>query len=390
MLSILILLTNSFIVADELMLRADVADAGDLLILNNGRVVTGRLLARTGGYDVILPTGRMYVSSEQIRFRAATLDDAYLKMRASLAEFTPGTHVDLARWCLTNHLPAQARRELLDALHLDPQHTDARLILEGIQRQENQRRLMAEQEVSQVRQARLDEIRSGAPLPPRRSLGGLPAELAQSYTRTVQPLLSARCGNVRCHGADRHEFQLISARQTTSSVIAEQNLAAILNQIDLQRPMESPLLQATQGLHGGSRELLFPGQSGRRQIQLLTDWIAAVSAELSPHETTVAENNFVRRQMSGTASSEIIQTAGRQEDFETLASDMPSADVVSEVGTRLTADDTAPKFLKAAAVAVRHDDFDPNLFNQRYHGTVNADSGLPATSESDTSRRESR
>ena len=123
--------------ADELALRSEQQAEEKLLVLLNGRVVSGQLSPRVGGYDVVLPAGRMFVSSQQIRFQADNMDDAYLRMRETLPEFTPNTHLELARWCLANNLPSRARREALDALHLDPHQADAQRMLEALVREEN-------------------------------------------------------------------------------------------------------------------------------------------------------------------------------------------------------------------------------------------------------------
>ena len=53
-----------------------------LLILNNGNVVKGHFTRRTGGFDVALNPGRMFIAEGQIRFQASSMEDAYLKMRA--------------------------------------------------------------------------------------------------------------------------------------------------------------------------------------------------------------------------------------------------------------------------------------------------------------------
>ena len=220
--------------ADELPLRLKKQEQL-LLVLNTGRVVQGHLIPRPGGYDVNLPTGRLFVPASQIRFTATSMDDAYHSMRKSLREFTPDAHLSLARWCLTNQLTSRARGEILDALKLDPYRDDARRMLQNIVR-EQQRVIEAAQPSPE------DTPAEQQLLPDRRSLGGLPPELAQRFTQRVQPILSARCGNSRCHGDGRNSFTVVHSLRRSTAQISELNLAAVLKHIDFQAPENSSLL----------------------------------------------------------------------------------------------------------------------------------------------------
>lgn len=344
--------------ADDLPLRTRNAEQ-QILILNDGNVVKGQFTRRTGGVDVALNPGRMFIAEGQIRFQATSMEDAYLKMRSSMQNLTPTNHIELSRWCIANKLPTFARKELLDALFLNPDHETARLMLESLTREENRaadrQRAIAEAEAAE-RMAESVTMRNM--LPDRRSLGGLPSSLAVTFTRRIQPLLSNKCGNARCHSSGRSGFSIVSIRNGSSAVIAEQNLAAVLSQLDANNPDQSPLLQATTGLHGGSRELLFPGSTGGDQVRLLEAWIHAVAQEIGGQSTDSTPRN---------SSELIVQTA-----FESENSSMNSEPIS---GLLTTAETTQrQRNLKAeqmnteAVIATRHDEFDPDVFNRRFHG----------------------
>ena len=342
--------------SDELPLREKARDEHTLLVLNSGRVVSGQLTPRTGGYDVQLPAGRMFVASEQVRFQARNMDDAYLRMRSSLRERTPNTHMELARWCLANRMPGKARSEVLDALHLDPYREDAKRMLET---------LVREQQVVSPSVNRQQIPRSGGPLvdnvtlntpgmmPERRSLGGLPKSLARTFTQTVQPIVVNKCGNARCHGAGQNTFAVFSIKGGSTSRIAEQNLAAVLNQIDLTNPSRSPILKATMGVHGDNRKLLFSGQSGGRQAEALRKWVAGVAREISPSSAGTLGDTEAGRPAAGVAT----ETA--------TDSGLPGEETLDTISRHRTVQNR--KFVRDAVVATRHDDFDPNIFNRRYH-----------------------
>lgn len=345
--------------ADELLLRAPETERSQLLVLLSGRVVEGQLTPRQGGYDVALPAGRMFVPAEQIRFSADNLRDAYQQLRDSIVELTPNAHLDLARWCLTNRLPTYARREILDALHLDPYRDEARRMLEAVVREEQRAARSVTESTSSYD---INDLQSPELLPERRSLGGLPRETARTFTRRIQPLIANKCGNARCHGADRHAFKVVLPRGGSTAYIAEQNLAAILNQLNFADPDQSALLTEVTGLHGGSRDLLFPGRVGGQQLDSLREWVRDVAAELAPAVTARTRNDVAQPM-----ATEVRASATASQTDPAIP---PGADGVTSINPR-----TDRKFLTQAAAAVRHDEFSPDIFNQRYHGQSTGSSG---------------
>lgn len=349
---------------DELLLR-DVQNSEEkLLVMTNGRVVSGQLTPRAGGYDVVLPAGRMFVPSKQIRFQADSMDDAYQRMRATLQELTPNTHLDLARWCLANNLQSYARREALDALHLDPHRTDAQRMLESLVRENNrsQHVLTPQMSSEQFQRGQVEQTVA----PERRSLGGLPADRAKEFTQRIQPLMTNKCGNARCHGAGRNSFSLVSLRRSATSVASEQNLAAVLNQLDFQNPDQSPLLQATQGLHGGNHQPLFPGQSGGRQVDTLREWVRAVAAELAPTEPAALQNIDENKPVEQTSFRTLPDDSGVKKSLAISNVDEP--DAAGQSSGMAPTFNLDGKFIRDAVVATRYDEFDPDVFNLRYHG----------------------
>lgn len=356
----LICLVPAFAVADELVLRA--AKPQKLLVLNSGQVFGGRLISRTDGYDVILPTGRMYVSSDRIRFLATSMQDAYEKMSNSVQHKTPLVHVQMARWCLTNKLPSSARRELLDALHLDPDYNLARTMLEGLTRQAKQ----AEANAASAQDVNAQMAAQRAGITDRRSLGGLPVKTARTFTVRIQTLLSNNCGNAKCHSGGRSSFQFVNIRRSSSVVIAEQNLASILQQIDLAEPQSSPLLVKAAAMHGGARSPLFPGRAGGAQLQMLQDWVNEVSSELnplsgaSPSRSTGRENQYNRSERED--ENQLVKQVSHQLNSST-ATPIDGIKIQQRSKT-----ETDGQFGQAAREAVRDNPFDPMIFNRRYHG----------------------
>ena len=361
----IVTLNDTTLSSDELPLRRNTGKEQTLLVLNSGRVVSGQMTPRTGGYDIQLPAGRMFVGSQQVRFQARNMDDAYRRMRNSLNEHTPNTHMELAKWCLVNKMPEKARSEVLDALHLDPNRDDAQRLLEALVRKQRQTSGHTNRKVVPRGGSTSDKVTLSHPsmMPERRSLGGLPKSLARTFTQTVQPIVVNRCGNARCHGARQNSFAVVSIRGGSTSRIAEQNLAAILNQIDMTNPSQSPLLNATRAVHGNSRQLIFPGQSGGRQATALRQWIVDVTREISPS---------TQRESVGAHTG---QPASATEIITATDAALPGEETSESLNGHRKVQNTA--FVRDAVVATRHDDFDPDIFNQRYHESSTLNNRLP-------------
>ena len=350
-------LTTS-VVADELVLRKP--KSKKLLVLNSGQVFGGQLVSRTDGYDVILPSGRVYVSSDRVRFLATSMQDAYEKMSASVKYKTPALHVEMARWCLTNGLPTFARNELLDALHLDPDYSLAQSMLNSLTKQAKQ---------SAVKKSAAQDLLTtmavqSAGIAERRSLGGLPVQTARTFTARVQTLLSNKCGNAKCHSGGRSDFQFVNTRRASSVVVSEQNLASVLRQIDLKNPQNSALLLKAASMHGGARSPLFSGRAGGSQLRLLQDWVNEVSSEFNPSLATVQLSDS--KNPAGSIDREHESLPVTQASYELNPSTQPPVD-----GTKIqqrSKIETNEQFRQAANVAARSNPFDPMIFNRRYHG----------------------
>ena len=327
-----------------------------VLVLHSGNVVKGELMPRPGGYEVAVPGGQMLVSAGNIKFAARDMDDAYHRMRASFQNLSPDVHLHLARWCLSHQMKSAARREALDALHLDPNRQDAKGILESLARME--RRLKE----SEGKPKDLQQTIAESMVSHRLSLGGLPAEQARQFTLRIQPIMINKCA--QCHASHKTEFQLVRYGRIMKPRISEQNLAAVLAQVDLESPESSPLLVHSMTMHGGSRRSSFPGRSGGIQLDLLRTWVRGVAQHLQP---TLAGRSS---QPSSTAATSAVLKV----DPEQLPAEQ--------------------KFLYEAKASARRDEFNPSTFNRRYHsGRTSAgdtSSLNPAAEQSQIQRKESR
>ena len=371
-----------------------------LLVLVDGQVISGDVTPRPDGYDIQVPGGRIYINSDRVRFSAANLPDAYDHMRESLPEFTPANHLELARWCLTNKLYSQARREVLDALYLDPNRNDAKRMLQALEQ-------VGKSSPNVGTGTGLTEYPSQVeiqrPAIETRSLAGLSRSVAHSFVRDVQPLLMNKCATAGCHGPrTKSQFQLTSTHRGSTPAIAESNLAAVLRQVDFSQPASSPLLEIGERSHGNMASSVYRGRSGAMQMKVMRDWILQAADDIAPDapmavnlpegktQTSASGIQLVSAIRESEAEPEPVPGPGIEPEFERQR---PEHALGNPHARQLTTDDTDGKFIQAARYANRRDAFSPDEFNLQYHGrtthtSADRDSSSATQSNSNTNQNE--
>ncbi len=247
------------------------SSAEHVLVLRNGRIISGRVRLVDKGYQVERSGGRVVVPREFVEIEAKNLVDAYRKMRAAMPERTAARHVVLARWCLSYGLKSEAARELRDALRLAPMHRTAKSM---VGRLDPTIRSRGTTPTTQATVATL--TRDASPVEP---LGGLPTAAAVEFVRRVQPLLVNRCGNGSCHGSSTsRKFRLepIGRDRSGFQVRTRRNLDAVLGQLDRTGAGRSRLLLYLRRGHGASQRPLRVDRMNAKQVNVVEKWIAAV------------------------------------------------------------------------------------------------------------------
>ena len=329
-----------------------------VLVLITGQVVAGRITPRPDGYDVVLKAGRLFVPSERVRFQAADLQDAYKKLRSSLPQLTPNHHVELAKWCESNLLYEEARRELLDALQMDPNRLEAkRMLLSILQKQQRDPDTGSAGLGLTEYPSRSEFIGSTIA---SRSLGGLTRVNAKEFVVHVQPLIVNKCAGGGCHTATDSGFAVFSTRQGATPLISERNLASVLRHVDLSTPAASRFLVAPMESHGGEATPVFRGRAGSAQMQVLKNWVFSVAAELRTDE--LGSDSVSETAGASLAAKQSVVLAGNE-----VADVVSSAGLLSPHGRELSLAEMDSTLLAEVKRMDRRDAFDPNEFNQKYH-----------------------
>ena len=258
------------------------ASAERMLLLHNGRVVKGIVRQSAAGYNVNVSGGQLVFPLDQVRLEGADLEDLYRQQRDSLPEQTAAAHIALARWCLTNGLPDFSRKELRNALKLEPDSTVAKNMLERINDQQ-----LATKDVPAVtkQNGQFSFLGDAKPGIPPEALGSLPREAASEYMSKVQPLLVNRCATAGCHGpGSGNSFELVRAKlgKAPPKSYSERNLAAVLERIDRERPLSSSLLTKLRGETNAIGARQSHGGLSQEQIQSLRSWIESISKKPTP------------------------------------------------------------------------------------------------------------
>ncbi|MGV2337425.1 MAG UNVERIFIED_CONTAM: hypothetical protein LVR18_26190 [Planctomycetaceae bacterium] len=106
--------------------------SSELLLLADGQLIEFPFSKRPDGYEVRFPGGPQFIESSRVLCVAESRADAWKHLRSTFPSLTPEIHLSLAKWCIRYQLEDCAERELLDALNLDPNRTEAMQLLEKI------------------------------------------------------------------------------------------------------------------------------------------------------------------------------------------------------------------------------------------------------------------
>ena len=277
------------------------------LLLSNGQVVRGQIVedAAAGVYHLQTRGGQVHYPRSKVDKAAGSVGELYQFRVARLPAGDPDERIKLARWCLTEQLPAQAHEQLLAAQAMCPDDAEVRRMLYNL--------TAATDRAGPVDPAvRQTSGEAPAPLDPRvvgrvkKSYNALPVifdlppaqavKRAGEFTRYVQPVLLQSCA--RCHNEKYSgTFQLVeikNRRDGTNPDIARSNLDATLRLVNPDDPSRSDLLSAGLVPHGPNKNAIFSGPNDRL-YQILAVWAKSLrpdSAAARPPTDAVGRTGF--------------------------------------------------------------------------------------------------
>lgn len=335
-----------------------------MLMMRSGRIVSGQIGEGAGGYLVKNPSGSMVVPYKDVLFEAKNLHEIYLKQRKAMKYPTANSHLDLARWCITNELEEEAKDELKDAIRLEPKRSEPKLMLQRLMANSLNNQPTVNEKIKETllskQMSRSEEATS---------LSGISREQSAIFVRKIQPILLNKCGNASCHGtAAKSEFRLtqVSRRYGNHRVYAEKNLAEVLRWIDMEDPVRSQLLLKPETEHPQQGMLVFTGSAARKHKQLIQKWVADVVADRIQQDKLRVERLARRAQRRhGQARQNLLDPNWGKPGVKQAAVKADPTVLKGEIS--LTAGYEPPKLtdeeIEEMVQPKPIDPFDPELFN---------------------------
>jgi hypothetical protein len=245
---------------------AEPAATGTLLLLDNERTIEGDVERDGAYYRVRRASGETQVPAGKVLALCASREDGYrfLKARANLSD--PDERLRLARWCHLHQLREQALAEVQAAVQLRPGDAESRRLLTYLQKP------LPPPSVLEAK----DPDKPAIPLP----VVDLSAESLCRFTTRVQPILMNACAG--CHASGKAgAFKLTRVYDGSNHRTTQENVTAVLAQLNLDRPQGSPLLTKAVSAHGQMAQAPLKGRDAE-PFQALEEWVR-LTVETNPN-----------------------------------------------------------------------------------------------------------
>ncbi len=351
-----ILCVGLLLAADVPSLRAEPpANAGKVLILEDDRTLEGDVERVGDQFRVRRAVGETWLPADRVlrlcADYAAALD--YLRSRSNLQD--PDERLRLAQWCLDRDLTAPALVEVKAAADLRPDHPATKQLLERLQHQPPTPPAAVTQPTPEPEPA--------APV-------DLTIEALAQFTTKVQPILMNACAGCHANGKGG-SFRLtrVNDGPTLNRKTMQQNLAAVIQQVNPQQPHNSRLLTKSVSLHGDTDKKNPPlANRDAPAYRALEEWVrltvennpqlldrvVALPPGKAPPETKAGPSGFAADPRPNTPPAMVDDSAN-----------LPAPVPPPEVSPPIQMPTTAPPLKQPTAAP--NDPFDPDEFNRQEH-----------------------
>lgn len=322
---------------------------GKVLLLKNERLLEGDIERIGDRYRIRGPIGEAWIPTDLALCLTASRADAFAYLRERANPEDADERLRLARWCMLNGLPQQAAAEAQAADQLRPNHDATQRLLRHL------RQTTVNADKPKPKPAAVNKTED-EPSPPIE----LTTESLSTFATRVQPILMNTCANCHANGRGtgfrlRHAYGVGLADRKT----VEQNLAAVLAQIDVRQPEFSRLLTKAVSDHAHK------GQAPIRDrkdapYRTLEEWV----------KRTLADNPQLR------AAAPAASTAGQTPEPHPAATawgvdSHPAAGIaVPPLPVAEAKKETTPKPSSPGAAGTE-DPYDPEPFNRQLHPETN-------------------
>jgi hypothetical protein len=310
---------------------------GKVLVLDNEHTLEGDIERVGTQYRVRRLVGETWVPGDRVLRLCPDLPTAYtfLRNRSNLND--ADERLRLAEWCRQHALREQALAEVQEAVRLRPQHGPSRRLLEHLLQ------LPTKVETA-AKPAAAEPVLPVTPV-------DLTADSLGLFTNRVQPILMNACAN--CHASDKcGKFKLTRCYESefANRKVMQQNLAAVLAQVNTREPRVSPLLTKAVSVHGPLAQAPLKNRQAPA-YRALEEWV----------RLTLANNPALHEPAPAAPAETHAPPAPRSE--QAFAADAPQQPAEPAAAPMTP---PAPAAAPPAKTATP-DPFDPAVFNRQAH-----------------------
>jgi hypothetical protein len=315
---------------------------GHVLVLDNERTLDGEIDHIGDQYRVRRPQGELWVPATNVLqvFENNLAAYEYLRKHANLRD--PDERLRLAGWCHGHGLRKEAVTEATAAVELRPDHAESRRLLQRLERA-----LGLSAELKAGKQP--DEAESNL------TSAEVSTQSLSLFVTRVQPLLMNACAS--CHATGRGgNFKLVRIYDVNldNRRTMQANLAAVVQQINKEQPILSPLLAKAVTAHGDMLQAPLKGRDCA-PYRSLDEWVR-VTLQDSPQMklASIASANG-----DGSPSAPELNAKKSIPDGFAAVQASAAGEVVQAVSSKTV------------------DPYDPSVFNKQVHPEKNPEANKP-------------
>jgi hypothetical protein len=311
----------------------DEPTTGKVLVLDNEHTMEGDIERVGTQYRVRRAVGETWVVGERVLKLCADVEAAYVFLRGRSNLNDADERLRLAEWCRQHNLRTQALAEVQEAVKLRPQNAASRRLLDHLRQIQLAGEATAKAPHEQESEAPAIAV-------------DLSADAVGVFATRVQPILMNTCAE--CHATDKGgKFRLTRSYDADglNRRVIQQNLAAVIAQVDIHEPRVSPLLTKAVSAHGSLAQAPLRNRQAPA-YRTLEDWV----------RLTLANNPAIREPATAPHAETRSPAKGDAKGEPAFAADTsPSGDPPS----------TPPTTAAAPAKPAAPDPFDPADFNRQ-------------------------
>jgi hypothetical protein len=269
-------------------------DQGRVLLLDNDRILEGEIERIGNRFRIRRSVGELWIPCDRARRLCRDLDEAFLLMQSQTNLRDPDECLRLARWCHANGLKERALFEARIALDMRPDHPETVQLVQVLQRLS-----IGTPTPSAPTAPKTASTTPPTPAAPPTTVAAAPAldvsdDVFIAFSSRVQPILINACYS--CHHAGKStSFVLSRPSEGNYRTSAQRNLAAVLEHVNVEKTILSPLLIKAVVAHGGATQAPLHGRQSI-PFQTMQGWVEQLVA-MNPHLVEI------RRASASTAGS---------------------------------------------------------------------------------------